>query len=249
MELLHSIIRHTSAFFRLVAASSLFAALWLPATLESRTLTSKDGRTIEVEILSYEGDDIRLKRVDTGQVFTLPISTFSDADQRALRTEAKEAASRPKPVPAGSVQLELSRGMFSSEKRDSTGVVYTYEQWGYNIVINNRSGPPLENIRAEYILLMEPNPYHTAPSDRNKLIRTTGTANLEPLQTGARTQFRTSTVEVVKVALKDGWVWTDADRKRTTRDKLYGLWVRVFRGDELIAEATTPAGIVQREKW
>lgn len=244
-----SILGITSGFIRFIGVVALLAAAWLPTTLESRTLTSRDGRTIEVEIISYDGDDVRLKRADTGQVFTLPISTFSDADQRALRAEAKEAASRPKPVPAGSVQIELSRVMFSSEKRDSIGVVYTHEQWGYNITINNRSGPPLENLRAEYILLMEPNPHHTAPSDRNKLKRTTGKESIEPLATGARTQFRTSSIEAVKVAIKDGWVWSDAERNRTTRDKLYGVWVRIFRGNELIAEATTPAGIVQRERW
>lgn len=228
---------------------SILILLAAPDPLNARTLTSQDGRTIEVEILAYDGDSIRIKRKDGGQTFTVPIESFSAADQRALRAEAKAEAAKPKPVPAGSVNIELSRGMFSSEKRESTGLTYTHEQWGFNVVITNRSGPLLENLRVEYLLLLEPNPHHTAPSERNKLKRTTGKETLEPLATGTRTQFRTSTVEAVKVALKPGWVWADEDRKRTTRDKLYGIWVRVYRGDELISEATTPSSIVNREKW
>jgi hypothetical protein len=240
-------------FFQRSVSAGVFAVLagvWLsPLALQARTLTAKDGRTIEVEILAYEDDSIRIKRTDTGQTFTLPIDTFSAADQRTLRAEAKAEAAKPKPVPRGSVQIEISRGVFSSEKRDSTGLVYTFEQWGYNVVLTNRSGPMLENIRAEYILFLEPNPYHTSITDRTKFKRTSGKETLEALPTGGRVQFRTSTVEAVKVALKPGWVWSDEDRKRTTRDKLYGVWVRFYRGDELIEEFATPANIVTREKW
>jgi hypothetical protein len=227
----------------------LTGLLVIPCALHARTLTAKDGRTIEVDILGYEGESVRIKRLDSGQTFTMPISNFSDADQRALRAEAKKEAEKPKPVPAGSMIIELSRGVFSTEKRDATGLTYTHEQWGFNVVITNRSGPILEDLRAEYILLLEPNPYHTSVADRNKLKRTMGSEKLSTLATGGRTQFRTRTVEAVKVALKPGWVWSDEDRKRTTRDKLYGIWVRIYRGDELIAESTTPAGIVTKEKW
>lgn len=237
---------------QLVHLVALFVAIGVfvpqPA-LHARTLTSQDGRAIEVDILAYEGDSIRIKRKDSGQTFTVPIDSFSADDQRVLRAEAKIEAAKPKPVPAGSVQIELSRGMFSSEKRDSVGLTYTYEQWGFNVAIVNRSGPPLENLRIEYILFLEPNPAHVAPEDRGKLKRASGRETLEPLALGARTQFRTKTVEAVKVALKPGWVWSDEDRKRTTRDKLYGTWVRLYRGDELIAETATPVGLLSREKW
>jgi len=217
--------------------------------LNARTLTAKDGRAIEVEILAYDGDSIRIKRADSGKTFTVPIDSFSVEDQCVFCEEAKTEATKPKPVPQGSVRIELSRGVFSSEKREATGLTYTHEQWGFNVVITNRSAPMLENLRVDYILLLEPNPYHTTSKDSSKLKRTTGKATIESLATGSRTQFRTSTVEAIKVALKPGWIWGDEDRKRTTRDKLYGVWVRLYRGDELIAETTTPAAIVNREKW
>lgn len=242
-------LRLPGRFLSLVVLFALLALSTLQTALQARTLTAKDGRTIEVEILAYDGDTIRIKRLDSGQTFTVPIDTFSPADQRTLRAEAEAEAAKPKPVPAGSITVELSRGVFATEKRESTGLTYTHDQWGYNVVITNRSGPMLESLRAEYVLLLEPNPYHTAVSERNKLKRTRGNATLDPIATGARTQFRTSTVEAIKVSLKPGWVWGDEDRKRTTRDKLYGVWVRIYRGDELIAEAATPAGIVTRETW
>ncbi len=242
-------LSHPHRFARLIFIFSMLLLLAPPDSLDARTLTAQDGRTIEVEILAYDGDSIRIKRKDSGQTFTVPIESFSAADQRALRAEAKAEAAKPKPVPQGSVKIELSRGIFSSEKRNYVGYSYTHEQWGFNVVITNRSGPLLENLRVEYLLFLEPNPYHTAPADRNKLKRTTGKETLEPLPTGSRTQFRTSTVEAIKVALHPDWEWSDADRKRSTRDKLYGIWLRLYRGDELIAETTSPANIVDREKW
>ena len=228
-------------------AISLIAAAGLSA--HARTLTAKDGRMIDVESVSYEGDSIRIKRADTGQVFTLPIDTFADAEQQTLRAEAKEAAAKPKPLAPGSVQIELSRGIFSSEKRDDGGAVYTYEQWGFTVLVNNRGNLPLQKMRAEYILFMDPSEALRGASAEGKLTRRCGQADLADVPMSSRIQFRTDTIEAVKVSLKPGWIWSDADKKRTMRDKLHGVWVRIYRGGELVAESATPGGLNTREQW
>lgn len=231
----------------LAFAALLLAACACPAS--ARTLTAKDGRAIEVEILAYEGDAIRIKRTDTGQIFTLPIETFSADDQRALRAEAKEAASKPKPLPPGSVQIELSRGMFSSEKESGVGLNYVYQQWGYNVTLTNRSGRPLEKLRAEYIIFLDPSEEMRGVSGAAKLKRRRGRAELETIAPSARAQFKTDTVEAVKVTLQPGYIWSDSDKKRSMRDKLHGVWVRIYLGDEIIAESTSPGGLESREPW
>ena len=47
---------------------ALFAALALAASTlsagEARTLTSKDGRAIDVEIIGYKGETLRVRRAD-----------------------------------------------------------------------------------------------------------------------------------------------------------------------------------------
>lgn len=233
--------------FRLAFISTVLAACVLPA--DARTFTSKDGRTIEAEIVSFEAEGVRVKRSDSGQVLTLPFAALAEDDQRALRAEAREAAAKPKPMPAGSVLIELSRAKFSTEKKEDVGVTYSYEQWGFNVTLTNRWNQPLEKLRAEYVLFLDPSEQLIDSKDEAKLKRLRGQADVEPIPMSGRVQFRTDTVEAVKVALKSGWVWGDADKKRTARDKLYGVWVRIYRGDELVAETAMPNTLATKEPW
>lgn len=232
---------------RLVLAATLLCAALSPA--EARTFTAKDGRTIEAELVSFEAEGVRVKRSDTGQVVVLPFSALSESDQTALRAEAKEAASKPKPLAPGSVQIELSRAKFSTEKKEDIGVTYSYEQWGFNVTVTNRANQALENLRAEYVIFLDPSEQLIDSKEEAKLKRRSGKADLDNIPMSGRTQFRTDTVEAVKVSLKSGWVWGDADKKRTARDKLYGVWVRVYRGDELVAEVANPATLSTKEAW
>lgn len=235
---------------RLLTFSILGAVLFASVSpAHARTFTAKDGRTIEAEIISFEAEGVRLKRSDTGQVLTLPFSALAEDDQRALRTEAIEAAAKPKPMPAGSVLIELSRAKFSTEKKEATGVTYSYEQWGFNVTLANRSNQPLDKLRAEYVLFLDPSEQLIDSKEEAKLKRRRGQAEVEPIPMSGRVQFRTDTVEAVKVALKSGWVWSDSDKKRTARDKLYGVWVRVYRGDELVAETAMPNTLTTKEEW
>jgi hypothetical protein len=230
------------AFFMAVLGASMLH-------VDARTFTAKDGRTIEAEIVSFEADGVRIKRSDSGQVLTLPFAALAEDDQSALRAEAKEAAAKPKPLPVGSVLIELSRAKFASEKKEDVGVTYSYEQWGFNITLTNRSNQPLEKLRAEYVLFLDPSEQLIDSKEEAKLKRRRGQADVEPIAMSGRAQFRTDTVEAVKVALKSGWSWSDSDRKRTARDKLYGVWVRIYRGDDLIAETAIPNTLLTKEKW
>jgi hypothetical protein len=232
---------------RFCLLGATLAALVLCA--HGRTFTAKDGRTIEGEIVSFEAEGVKVKRSDTGQVVTLPFAALAADDQTALRAEAKEAADKPKPVPAGSVLIELSRSKFSTEKKEGSGLTYSYEQWGFNVTLTNRSNQPLEKLRAEYVLFLDPSEQMRDAKEEAKLKRRRVRTELEPLQMSGRMQFRTESVEAVKVVLQPGYVWDDASKKSTMRDKLHGVWIRVYRGDDLVAEVATPATLLTKEKW
>jgi len=228
---------------------TLMVLLWSAVKSEARVFTAKDGRTIEAELVAYEDQGVRIKRSDTGQVFSVPYSSLVEEEETTLRAEAKAEAAKPKPIRSGSVQVELSRGMFSSNKTETQGLDYTYEQWGFNVVITNRGVVPLEKLRAEYVIFLDPSESRVGASGDLELVRKRGAKDMDDLAVSARTQFRTDTVEAVKVKLQPGWVWGDADKKRMMRDKLHGVWVRIFRGDELVAESVSPGGLNLREPW
>jgi hypothetical protein len=101
---------------RATALVASVLALAAPAVL-ARTLTSADGRVIEAEVLGFEGaDKVIIKRADTGQSFTLPFTTFSEAEQRALRAEAAEAAKKNAALREGDITLALSRAAFAKPR-------------------------------------------------------------------------------------------------------------------------------------
>lgn len=76
------------------ALRSLLCLLSLFATAHGRTFTDSQGRTLEAEIVSYDGgDSVEIRRSD-GQTFSLPLARLSPADQAYVR-EWKPAPAAP----------------------------------------------------------------------------------------------------------------------------------------------------------
>lgn len=233
--------------------------LFLSAPADARTLTAQDGRTIEAEVLGFEGlEKVTIKRADTGQTFTLPITTFSEGDQRALRTEAKEAAAKPVALRPGDLMLELTRLRFDTRKskRDltsSTGSLLkdalsvTEEDWGYSITLKNNTRRPIEGLRVDYILYTRVDQIENTgrePTTRAKSF----SQKIDPVEPGARITTKTEAVTTRETELRGGLRWKGTGDD-DTRDTLIGIWLRVYRGDELVLEASSPDGLSEKEKW
>jgi hypothetical protein len=245
--------------FLAISAAMAFFALALLAPLSARTLTAADGRSIEVEVLGFEPEDkVIIKRADTGQTFTLPISTFSAADQRALRAEAAEAAKNPPPLPANALTLELSRARFDSrrEKRElrmSDGTVrrdaitITEEDWGFSIALRNNTTRPIEGLRGEYILFVKVDQPGVGQSD-NRLRRSRERLEFEAMPPGGRVSARTSAITARRTALAPGIVWAGTNDSKS-RDTLHGIWLRIYQGDTLVLESASPASLTTTESW
>jgi hypothetical protein len=63
----------------------LLTLFWLSATFASaRTFTDAQGRKLEAEVVAVQQGQVRIRRAD-GQEFTLPVTTFSAADQAFLQ--------------------------------------------------------------------------------------------------------------------------------------------------------------------
>ncbi len=117
---------------RSVAVSAMLLATWLPAACsgqggggdgEYRSLTDSRGRKIEARVLGVDGDQVTIQRRD-GRQFTVPISTFSQADQDLLRPPAapKSAAA------ATSRDWPRFRGPSGMGTSDGTGLPIQWDQ-------------------------------------------------------------------------------------------------------------------------
>lgn len=241
-------------------ASVLALALGLPLS-QGRLLTASDGRTIDAEVVGFEGTDkVTVKRADTGQTFTLPVSSFGETDRKALAAEAAEAAKKPQALPAGALSLELSRVRFETrkEKQDVTlsggevrkeGVTVTEDDWGYSITLRNAIARPIENLRGEYILFVK---VDTAGDDAargdGRLKRTRRKLAFDPIPVGGRVSARTEAITARKLELAKGIVWGGTGDSKT-RDTLQGIWLRIYQGDTLVLESASPGTLVSTESW
>lgn len=224
---------------------------------ETRTLTDRQGRSIQADVIAVEGDQAQIRRAD-GQMFNLPLSSLSEKDERELKEWAAEQAKKPPALPPGSFEIQLSRLKFDSTRRmegatnadgvfekDVTTIIE--DKWGYTITLVNKLNRDLTDLRIEYILFANIDDTEKK-GQKNGLRRKAYRANFPDTRALARTTFRTETVTAIKTQLKSGWIWTGSNATGT-REQLYGMWMKLYRGNELIHEIATPEGLARTEKW
>jgi hypothetical protein len=226
-------------------AAVLGAFVCATGSAEPRTLTDKSGRTIKAEVLSVEGDVVKVRRED-GQVFTLPLSNLSYDDQIALRKWAKAnppAATPPAAEPenkpfvptAGSITLGVTRGKFNSDVAyQSTSFKDAYEEWGYNVQLTNTTLHSIDDLRLEYKI------YGRAFSGSRQTVES-GTQTIEPLGSRKSVSFRTKAFRFNKARSTDGsYNYTGG---------VTGVWMRLYHGSNLLHEYVSPESIKTKEQW
>lgn len=235
--------------------------LTVAATAEARTLTAADGRSIEADVVGFEGEDkVTIRRADTGRTFTLPINSFSETDRDALRAEAAEAAKKAAVLPAGAVALELSRTKFDTRKEKQSielsdgstrknGITITEEDWGYSVTLRNTTTRPISGLRGEYILFVKVDTAgDNAAHGDGRLKRTRGRLAFDPIPQSGKITVRTDSITAVKRELADGIVWSGSGDNKT-RDTLHGIWLRVYQGDTLVVESALPGTLATGQRW
>lgn len=242
---------HTAT--RLLAATLILFAAAPPGVAETRTLTARDGRSMEAEILSYKGDTVRIRRVDTKQEFTLRLDQLNGDDQRELKKLFAERPELRETIKEKDVRMDFSRAKFEIERLNDT---YYYdssnEDWGYGITMSNLTNTPMEGLRIEYVLFAKLYPDGTwGDRDDNKLARRRGKLKLDSLVPHQKLALRTETMRTRKEKLEGGGRWiTEKGLKSTWRDQvLHGVWIRLYDGDTLVLERASPESLIRSEKW
>lgn len=226
------------------------ACLLAPAAqAEMFKLTDKQGRSIEADVLSIENDTARIRRAD-GMRFDLPLANLAEADQKTLRDWAKREAD--KPLPPNSIEVMASRAKFDSQKSErqvpwvttySDGsstteyrtMVTTREQWGYSLTVSNTTLRPVDNLRVEYRLFGGGIASASIGNSGSTLVIGT----LKPRE---KTIVKTSSVTLTKEAYR-------GENAKPVGSQLQGVWVRVYRGNELVHESSTPDSIRLNQSW
>jgi hypothetical protein len=229
----------------------------LPAT-DARTFTSADGRTIEAEVVEFDGTEkVTIKRADTGQTFTLPISSFAEEDRAALLKEAEaEAAKPPRP---GAIVVELGRkskngttstipvmtGYTNGTMRRTGEVKTTEANASYTLTIINRSKRDFTGLRVDYVLFAKKE--RDTPFQNDPITSKTGSAPIKLLASHSRTSIDTVTIPVRKTDLDGTATWSNASNYVPVT--LKGVWLRIYKDDVLWFEHANPDSLAKENTW
>jgi len=235
---------------RFLALLSLFSLLPLIGFSASFTLTDTQGRSITADVISIDGNQVKIKRND-GQSFELAINSLIEDDQKKLRDWQKREAD--KPIPDGAIQVGSSRSKFDSKRtQQSVTVVTPYtdgttksekrtrittdESWGFSITVSNQSLNTIDGLRAEYVLFTGGGP-KSSPSPGRPATLQVGT-----LKSRGQAILKTNTVNFTKTN------WSD-ESSPGLGSQLHGVWVRIYRNDLLLKEYSSPETLQSTQQW
>jgi len=228
---------------------------------EKMTLTDKQGRALTADVLAVEKDagKVKIQRED-GQIFSLPLDNLIQADHDKLLklADTLAAVEAAKPLKPDALKLELNRGNFKTTKKSEDvtlttgvtvkdGVTITQENWGYALTISNRTPKPIDELRAEYRLFATVDNMGVA-EDKLVLKKKAYKTPIEKIESLNKTTLRTETIVAVKMAYNGNIVSAKTGRSESG-ERLYGIWLRVFRGDQLVQEIAMPDSLRTKEKW
>ncbi len=204
---------------------------------ETRTLTDQFGRSITADVIELDGDTLKIRR-DDGVIFDLPIANLSIEDQKAIRQWAAqqpkkvEAVFEPNPdyLPMGLSRVKLS----SNTMYQYEGYKHVHEMWGYSIQLTNKHLRNLENLRIEYNL------YANVYSDLGTQRPISASKKVGDIRPNDSINFKTQGAQVCK--RKDMYAGNSGGEVK-------GIWIRVYSGDKLIHDVSSPESLKESETW
>lgn len=201
-----------------------YLASSVPLKAEVRTFTSPDGRTLQAEIVSATSDAVSLK-LGSGQVITAPLSKFSPQDQAYVGNWLKTA---PKNQPSGvpdiryDFAISFSKEKVGTRKTKSMNQEITQEEWICKMKINNRSGQPLDNVVANYLI------FYSDTSDGKPVVRrVSGQTQVGTIKHLQEVVVPTKSLNLSEYRLEGGFYFSDGTRARR-KDNIEGLIVNIL---------------------
>jgi hypothetical protein len=207
------------------------------------TLRDDEGREIRAMLLSAHGDMVRIQRVDSEQEFDVPISMFDPETEGRIRYWIEEDP--------GAVDFSLgvsaSRELADSSTVELSGRSYTKKKWSYKVVIHNATRNDLNDAQVEFRVVYDDNVnfLRTTPTPGEGANQQDGQAvDLPLMKFNDEIEFNTPIVETDTYEYKPA----RGDREYL-KDEIKGIWIRVIRHDEIIAEYKSNEAAMSNLSW
>jgi hypothetical protein len=228
------------------------------ATTQYRDFMDTKGRTIRARILSYEArtQKVKIER-DNGSAATVPISIFSDEDQKFIEKWLQHEGVRS----AAKLKVICARKNVKSWNKERLGTInYTggesehnqvvgktdYDEIAYEIEFNNRNKYPLKGLTLEYCIYYE---QEISPRDENPRPGVLhDSASLAEIAGQSKFKFSTKSVTIFKDESDSSFL-----NARVLKGKVLGIIYRlsVKEGDKelLLRSESYPKNLMKSVVW
>lgn len=209
---------------------------------EFHTFTNADGQTIKAKPLRMQGERVEIQRED-GQTFIVDPTIFTVADQAYLKTWQKQSA-----IDKGAIEVKATSATTRKVKIKSEGLDEKHYKGYYKVSVVNSSEMSFKDLKAEYRFFLFQNQIAADKRSDGELKRFKGDVKISSLSAYGKYEFETEQAEMTETDLKAGWHW-EGGGKGQSQDELKGIWVRIYKDKEVIAEFANPSNLSEKEDW
>ncbi len=212
---------------------------------ETMTLRNTTGQEIEARLLSASGEFITIERVEDTRRFEIPISTLDDFTADRIRQWMETS---PKAVNF-SLSIESSKSLSNASSFMNIGREFKTSEWTYRVSITNLTRNVLSGAQVEYRVIYD----DAVDVSRGSALPGKGIdqqegqiVDLPDMVFNDQVEFETLPVKI------DNYEYIPTTRgapREFSRDSLRGIWVRVIKNGEVIAEYQSSPASLARTSW
>lgn len=220
-----------------------------PETLRGRftpdpewILRDKDGREVEAKLISAHGEVVKIQRTDDEKEFEVPIAMFDAYTEERIRAWIDRD---PEAVDF-SLELSASRELVDSNDFEISNRNLKTTKWSYRVKLTNLTRNPLSGAEVEYRIIYDDNVDFirtSAMPGEGKAQQEGQSVDIPTIQFNDEIEFLTPPIETHTYEYK-----TSRDRD-FAKDDIKGVWVRVVRHDEVIAEFKSNEAAMSGYSW
>jgi len=205
-------------------------------------LYDREGRLIEARLISATGDVITVERTSDQREFQINMENFHDASQHYINLWLE----RDVEAIDYSLSIMARKRLIDSSDYEIPYKVLTTTKWAYDVELTNRTRNDLKGAEIEYRIFYEDEIYflRTTPYPGKGMQRDGESVKLPEMGFNAFGKFTTPPVEL------DTYRYDPTrGEKEYRKDKLIGIWIRVVKNGETIAEYKSNPTIMGDFAW
>lgn len=206
------------------------------------TFKDTKGREMEAKITRVSGEDVYIERRD-GLNTKVSRSIFCKEDQTYIAEWAHNAL-----LESGILDVRFSQKRGNKKKSSSGGIIREDYKTHYVINITNEAHDDLSDIRVEYLILKFEDALSAQKRSQGEIKRLRGSASLSKILARKEAQVSTEDFPMLNTKLAPGFIWANGGKK-TSKDVLKGIWIKVYVGDKLVQEISKPENMMRKEQW